>query len=159
MKNNNIIQSFYHALRGFKDAFLRERNLRIHLSVANLILVFAWVYGIDRNGYAQLIISITMVIFAELVNSAVEKAVDTATSTYRFDAGHAKDFAAAATLVTAVGSICVGITLFASLSRIENALVKIFTSPVLMCVFALLLIFDILMIMYPKFMKRKRKGK
>ena len=159
MKNTNLIKSFIHAACGFADAFKRERNLRIHLSFANLVLVFAAVYGLDRNGFGILILTVTAVIFAELMNSAVEKAVDTATSKYRFDAGHAKDFGAAATLVSAIGAVCVGIALFGDLKRIRQACIIIFTSPLLLTVFVILLAVDVLMIMYPKFIKRHRKRK
>jgi len=158
MKNISIIKSFYHALCGFRDAFMRERNLRVHLIVANLILVFATAYGIDRGGYAVLIATITLVVATELMNSAVEKAVDTITHECRFDAMHAKDFAAAATLACAVGAIGVGIALFGDIERIWSALVTIFTSPVYLVVYFILLVLDTYMLFYPK-IRYERKPK
>lgn len=158
MKNVSIIKSFYHALCGFRDAFMRERNLRVHLSVANLIIVFAIAYGLDRLGFAALLLMITFVISTELMNSAVEKAVDTTTKSCRFDAMHAKDFAAAATLVCAVGAISVGVALFGDVGKIIDALFVIFTSPVYLTIYFILLVLDTYMLFYPK-IKLERKHK
>ncbi len=159
MKNLNIKESLLNALRGFADAFERERNLRIHLSAASLISAFAYVYGTDRTGAAVLMLTIALVIFAELVNSAVEKAVDTATDKLRFDAMHAKDYAAAAVLVTAVGAIGVGIALFGDLKRIYAALCTIASDAGLIILFVFILAADLAMLMYPFIKNRILRGK
>lgn len=158
MKNANLIKSFFHAVCGFCDAFKRERNLRIHISVAILILAFAHVYGLDRNGYAVLILTITQVICAELLNSGIEKAVDTATKEYRLDAKHSKDFAAAATMVCAAGALAVGFFLFADVQKISYALKAIFTDSTQTVLFAALFVLDVFIIFYPLFMKKHKNS-
>ena len=157
MKNTSLITSFSHAVRGFVDAFKRERNLRIHIAVADLITPFAAVYGIDRIGFAVLVVAITVVISAELFNSAVEKAVDTATKEYRSDAKHSKDFAAAATLVCAVGAVLCGVCLFGDAAKIAAALIKIFTDVRWLSLFAVIFTADIFIVFYPFFMRKHIK--
>ncbi len=159
MKNTSLITSFSHAVRGFVDAFKRERNLRIHIAVADLIIPFAVVYGLDRNGFAVLVIAIMVVISAELFNSAVEKAVDTATKEYRADAKHSKDFAAAATLVCAVGAVLCGVCLFTETAKIAATLIAIFTDIRWLSLFAVIFTADIFIVFYPLFMKKHFKNR
>ena len=142
-KNTSFYRSFMHAVCGFRDALKRERNLRFHVVISNLICFFAAHFGITRTEWAILFITITAVISCELLNSAIEKAVDTATKSIRADAKHAKDFAAAATLVSAVCAICVGIALFADFGKIINTLISIFTSPISLVILGILSFIDI----------------
>ncbi len=142
-KNKTFFSSFNHAARGFKDALKRERNLKFHVCIGDLICFFAAHYGIGRSEWAVLFVVIGFVIACELLNSGIEKAVDTATKELRADAMHAKDFAAAATLVSAAAALAVGVAIFADAGKIAAALIKIFTSPVSICVLAVLILIDL----------------
>lgn len=152
-KNSSFYASAYHALRGYSDALKRERNLRFHTAVANLICFFAYHYKISSAEWAILILTIAAVISCELLNSAVEKAVDTATKQIRADAMHAKDFAAAATLVCAVAAVLVGICLFGNIIKITAALLSIFTSVKAVIFLAFLLAADIFILFINFFRK------
>ena len=142
-KNKTIFKSMSHAIRGVRDALIRERNLRVHVCIGNLICYFAVFYGISTVEWAVLFAAVSMVIVSELLNSAVEKAVDTATKEFRTDAMHSKDFAAAATLVSAIFAVLIGIALFGDISGIITALGKIFTSPIGLIVLFALILFDL----------------
>ena len=141
-----FLNSFYYAARGVGKAFLRERNLRIHFCAANLVCIFAVEYGLDRMGWTALIITFVIVFAAELLNTAVEAAVDTATQSYSFRAEFAKDVAAGAVLVTAVGAVAVGILLFGDIDRIVRTLKLITGDMVNLVLFFLLLIADYLFV-------------
>lgn len=157
-KNTSFIISVSHAVKGFIDALRRERNLRIHVCIGNLICYFAYFYGISRIQWAILFIAICIVISAELFNSSIEKAVDTATKEYRTDAMHAKDFAAAATLIAAIFAVLIGVTLFGNISKILRALEAIFTSPIGMLVLFVLIIIDLgILTINIKLIKHRRK--
>ncbi len=143
LKNKSFLKSVYHALCGFFNALKRERNLRIHVCIGNLICYFAYFFKISRTEWAVLLTVIGIVITAELLNSAVEKAVDTATREIRTDAMHAKDFAAAATLVSALFAIFTGIALFGNIGKIISALTGIFTSWTALVVLFVILIIDL----------------
>lgn len=121
--------SFYYAFEGFFTAIRYEKNLRFHLVIANLIAVFAYFYGISRMEWALLILCIGAVISAELFNTALERAVDTATSDILPKAKLAKDAAAAAVLIFAIAAVLVGVCLFGDVQRIGETLVHIFTAP------------------------------
>lgn len=75
----------------------------------------------------MLFLAIAFVIIAELVNTAVENAVDTATSGYAVTAKRAKDAAAGAVLAAAFFAVLVGVVLFGDLGKITYTLALIFT--------------------------------
>ena len=143
MKNKSFMKSVYHAVCGFLNALRRERNLRVHVCIGNLICYFAYFFKISRTEWAILLSVIGIVITAELLNSAVEKAVDTATHEICTDAMHAKDFAAAATLISALFAILTGIALFGNIEKIISALIAIFTSWRALVVLFVILIIDL----------------
>lgn len=119
--------SFVYALSGILKAIKTERNLRFHIVIANLICIFARFYGLDRTQWAILLVTAFLVISLELINTAVEKAVDTATYEILPSAKLAKDASAGAVLVMAVASLLVGVCLFGDFNRILDTLAVIFT--------------------------------
>lgn len=129
MKNTNFIQSLKHASDGIISAFLRERNLRFHFMIANLIIIFAYFYGISKVEWAILLLSIGLVFCMEMINTAVENAVDTATEAYSQTAKLAKDVAAGTVLIAAIISVAVGFILFFDVEKILCTLKYIFTTP------------------------------
>lgn len=135
--------SFYHAVCGFLKAIKTEAHLRFHIMIAVLISIFAYFYGIDIMQWAVLCLTIFAVIGAELFNTAIEQAVNTATAEIMPSAKFAKDASAGAVLVLAVMSVFVGVCLFGNGGRILATLKLIFTTkavliPCLFIGFALL---------------------
>ena len=128
-KNKSFLKSLQCASLGLAKPFVTERNMRIHFSVANLIIVFAHFYGLAKTEWAILFLAIGLVITAELVNTAVESAVDTATSEISQTAKTAKDTAAGAVLFAAIISVAVGCFLFLDIRGIQSALGRVFSSP------------------------------
>jgi diacylglycerol kinase (ATP) len=104
--------SFRYALEGIRYCFLTQRNMKIHMAVAVLIVVFSLLLKVSRFELILIFVSISMVITCELINTAIERAVDTATLEYHPLAKIAKDVAAGAVLVSAVNSVIVGILIF-----------------------------------------------
>ncbi|MCR4718246.1 MAG: diacylglycerol kinase family protein [Firmicutes bacterium] len=120
--------SFYYAVCGFLGAIRSEAHLRFHIMIAVLISIFAHFYGISRTEWAVLILTIGAVIGAELFNTALEQAVNTATDEIKPSAKFAKDASAGAVLMLAVISVFVGIFLFGNTERILDTLKYIFTT-------------------------------
>ncbi len=147
-KNTNFAESFKCALAGICACIRGERNLRFHLAVGALICVFAYAYGLERTQWAVLALAIAAVIAAELFNSAIEAAVDTATEDWRASAKLAKDAAAGAALVTAACAVAVGIALFGDIARIWAALVRIFTTPYIFIIAAVIFIASVLFVIF-----------
>lgn len=125
-KNKSFLKSLKCAAIGLLKPFVTEINMRIHFSVANLIVIFAYFFGITRIEWAVLILTIALVMAAELVNTAIEKAVDTASKEFSNTAKFAKDTAAGAVLFCAIISVFVGFILFFDIERIATTLQYIF---------------------------------
>jgi len=140
--------SFRYAIEGIIAAIKSEAHLRFHLVIANLIAVFAKVYGISKMEWAILTICIFAVISAELFNTAVERTVDTATEEIKPTAKLAKDAAAGAVLMLCLCSVIVGIYLFGDFTRIGSTLVHIFTEPKILIPCLVLGIFDVVFLIF-----------
>jgi len=120
--------SFHYAIEGIISAIRNEKHLRFHIVIANLICVFAKCYGISKGEWAILLLCIFAVISAELFNTAIERAVDTATSEIKPVAKLSKDASAGAVFVLCIGAILVGVCLFGDMEKIGATLVHIFTN-------------------------------
>lgn len=104
--------SFRFAFEGMVCAFNRERNLKIHLSVALLVTIIGFIIRLSFVEWMILVLTIGGVIVTELLNTAIERIVDLASEEFHPLAKQAKDIAAAACLISAVVSVIIGILLF-----------------------------------------------
>lgn len=121
--------SFYHALEGIAAALREERHMRIHTGFTAMIMIFAYFYGISAVAWAVLFMICASVISAELLNTAIERTVDTATHEFSDTAKLAKDAAAGAVLVLAFASVLIGFSLFGDFDKIKITLNGILASP------------------------------
>ena len=144
----NAINSFKNAVIGIYSALRSERNLRFHFSIANLIVIFAYFFGISKCEWAVLVLSIAGVITSELINTGIENAVDTATDQYSETAKLAKDASAGAVLVFAAFSVIIGFILFFDIGRIFKTLEYIFKNPIILVPCLLIGILDVLFIFF-----------
>lgn len=112
MKNKKITDSFNHAFEGILYALRTERNIRIHVLAALLILIFSLFFPLNRLELLMLFLSISFVVMAEMFNTAVETVVDAFIDRYHPLAKVAKDVAAGAVLVAALNALLVGYLLF-----------------------------------------------
>lgn len=139
MRSRSILASFNYAIDGVVYALRTQRNMRIHVGVAILVLIASLFLRISRAEFLVVLITIVFVIGTELVNTAVEAAIDVATDGFDPLAKVAKDVAAGAVLVSAIGAAVVGYVVFfarlASVSRI--LLVRVRETPSHLTVVAL----------------------
>lgn len=108
-----FIRSFRYALEGFITAVTTERNINVQLCVGAAAVVAGIVIGIDAISWALIVLCIGIVLFAELVNTALEAVVDLATQELHPLAKRAKDIAAASVFVLSLTAAVVGILVFA----------------------------------------------
>lgn len=108
-----FIRSFRYALEGFITAVTTERNINVQLCVGAAAVVAGLVIGIDAISWALIVLCIGIVLFAELVNTALEAVVDLATQELHPLAKRAKDIAAASVFVLSLTVAVVGILVFA----------------------------------------------
>ena len=100
-----------YAYNGIRLAIREERNVRFHLCAAAYAYAASALAGLDAGGFALVSLAVFCVIQAELMNSAVERAVDKPDTTHWWSAGAAKDMAAGAVLIVALGALCIGCVL------------------------------------------------
>ncbi|HYF79678.1 MAG TPA: diacylglycerol kinase family protein [Symbiobacteriaceae bacterium] len=105
-RHHSVLPRFTDAFRGIYMAYREEPNLRFHVFAGACAVVAAVAVSLAPWEAAYLTATVFAVIFAEMVNTAVERAVDFAAAGQRHPlAGQAKEVAAGAVLVTAVHAV------------------------------------------------------
>lgn len=122
LRPKSPLDSFRHALNGVLLSFKTQRHLRIHFVIAVLVLVAGFVWRLNRTELLILIGAITLVILAELFNTALETVVDLVTPEYHPLAKVAKDVAAGAVLVAAINAALVGTLMFLDIDQFRQRL-------------------------------------
>ena len=106
------VASFGHAGRGVWAALRSEVHLRFH-ALATVVVIGLGLYcGITRLEWALLALAVAGVWTAELLNTAIEALTDLASPAWHPLAGKAKDVAAGAVLLAALGALVVGVLVF-----------------------------------------------
>jgi diacylglycerol kinase (ATP) len=117
----SIIESFNYAIEGVIHVLRTQRNMRIHFAIAVAVLVIAVAVGVSRIELIALLLAITFVLVAEMINTAVEGTIDAATTSFDPMAKLAKDIAAGAVLIAAVNAVAVGYLVFAGKAADKSA--------------------------------------
>lgn len=108
----SLAKSFSYALEGIKAAYKEEPNIKIHLTIAGLVLVSAILLGFTLVEWLILILTISIVIIVELINTSIEDAINLLHPEIHPLAKRAKDVMAAAVLASAICASVVGLLLF-----------------------------------------------
>lgn len=106
------IGSFGFAFKGLRYLLATQHNARIHLLATAMVVAAAFYFRLAAAEWILLLIIIGMVWAAEAINTALELIIDMVSPQKHPLAGHAKDVAAAAVLITAIIAALVGIILF-----------------------------------------------
>lgn len=106
--------SFKHAVDGIWVAVKTQPNFKIHLLIGLVVVVAGWFFKINPTEWAVIALTIVWVLLAEMINTAIESMVDLITDEYKQEAKVAKDVAAGAVLLGAIGAVVVGIIIFGS---------------------------------------------
>ncbi|HFI0036247.1 TPA: diacylglycerol kinase family protein [Streptococcus suis] len=112
-KNRELIASLEFAVTGLLTAFKEERNMKKHLASTVLVVLAGLIFKVSVTEWLFLLLSISLVIAFEIVNSAIENVVDLA-SDYHFSmlAKNAKDMAAGAVLFVSGFALLTGLIIF-----------------------------------------------
>ena len=104
--------AFRNAWEGILASLRTERNLRFHTAAAIVVILAALYFRLPARDMAVLLLVIALVITAEMINTAIEAAVDLAAPEWHRLAKMAKDAAAGAVLIAAAFAVFIGILLF-----------------------------------------------
>jgi diacylglycerol kinase len=104
--------SFRYAVAGLWWALTTQRNMRIHVAIGATAAVLGALLRLSTTELALVVLTATVVLAAEMLNTVMEAAVDLASPAYHPLARIAKDVSAGAVLVTSLGAIAVGLLIF-----------------------------------------------
>jgi undecaprenol kinase len=111
LAQRSLAGSFRNAFAGIGQVLRTQRNARIELAVALLVLLLGWWLRLPPRDWAVLWLTIGGVLSAEIINTVAEALVDLVSPEYHDRAKIAKDAAAGAVLVLAIASVLVGLCL------------------------------------------------
>lgn len=103
-----LFHSFGYAFEGIWYTVSTQRNMKIHLTVAPIVLILGAIVSLSPIEWCIIVLVIAGVMSLELVNTAIEAMVDLESPQYQPLAKIAKDVAAGAVLLMAVAAVCIG---------------------------------------------------
>ena len=113
----SLLESFNYAFEGVIHVLRTQRNMRIHFAVARSCSSPRSPSASTRLELIALLLAIAFVLIAEMINTAVEAAIDVATTSFDPLAKLAKDIAAGAVLIATVNAVAVGYLVFSDAAR------------------------------------------
>lgn len=112
-KSQGFNNTFKNARKGFRLVLKSEMNIRVHIVIALLVLLFAYLLDFTAIEYCIALFAIAMVIITEMLNTAIEFALDAIYhNRYSKMVGMAKDISAGAVMFASVIAVIIGFFLF-----------------------------------------------
>jgi diacylglycerol kinase len=105
-------KSFRFAFDGLRSLFKFEHNSRIHILATVAAIIMGIALKLNHYDWALLIIVICFVFLAELLNSSIESIADHVNPEWNELIRRAKDYGAAAVLISAIVAIVTGCLIF-----------------------------------------------
>jgi diacylglycerol kinase (ATP) len=138
----SLLESFNYAFEGIIHVLRTQRNLRLHFLIAVCVMVAAVAFDVTRIELVALLLSISFVLVAEMFNSAIEAAVDVASTSFDPLAKLAKDVAAGAVLIASINAVAIGYLVFSGnvAERSSKFLDRLSNAPADLTVVALVLV-------------------
>ena len=134
-----FVKSMGYALNGIFTGIKEERNVRIDIVTAFYVLLFSKFYDFTLTQNIILVLVCFNVLAFELMNTAVERAVDKPDKEHYIQAGAAKDTAAGGVLLAAIGAAVAGIMLFWNVEVFKKIFVFFTTRPIMLLCLAVTL--------------------
>jgi diacylglycerol kinase (ATP) len=106
------VSSVQYALQGLVDLVKSQPNARIHLTVGTFVIAAGFYFRITKTEWLAVLLCISLVLALEAVNTALEYLTDLVSPNHHPLAGKAKDVAAAAVLIAALGAVAIGLMVF-----------------------------------------------
>ncbi len=112
MTNENFLNSFKTAFKGVITALKKEGNFRIQFSIGLAVIFFMIILDLSSIEKSILFLTILVVLSLELINSQIEKFLDLIHPDLHPKVKIIKDFSAGAVLISALGSVIIGLMIF-----------------------------------------------
>lgn len=111
VRPKTVLESFKYAIDGILDVFRTQKHMRFHFVTMVLVLLAALLFDLDKRDILILMFVISLVLIAEMFNTAIEAVVDMVVQSYHPLAKFAKDAAAGAVLIATVTAVLMGVML------------------------------------------------
>jgi diacylglycerol kinase (ATP) len=111
-KPKNWVDSLGFCIEGIISAFRSEKHIRYHYATAVAALIVSLIFKLPPLEFALLAVSIVLLLFAEMVNTALEEVVNLLEENYNVKAKNAKDIAAGAVLISSAALTIVVFIIF-----------------------------------------------
>lgn len=112
MKNRNFLQSLKSAFRGIYITYISQRNFRIQVSFAILVIYFGLKFKVGIMNMIILLFTILLVLSFELINTSIEFLSDKIESKYDILIKNSKDTLSGLVLLASVVSVIIGFIIF-----------------------------------------------
>lgn len=130
LNNSNFIDACHNAVNGLIYATTTQSNVKKQLIIGVCVLILSLFYKLETTQFLCLTFAIFLVIFAEMINTAIETVVDLYTDKYHPKAKIAKDVGAGAVLLMSINSVIVAYFIFLNETTIGELSESIFQSVV-----------------------------
>ncbi len=135
-RSKNPLDSFQHAIEGVVHTFRTQRNMRFHFVTVVLVLLSGILFRLPATEMLVLLLTASLVLLAEMFNTAIEAVVDMITQSYHPAAKFAKDVSAGAVLVASINAVVVGCIVFLGGGRPQAVRLRLQDPPTLAVFFA-----------------------
>ena len=154
----DLRKSFVYAFRGVVFCIRYERNMRIHVTATVYVFFFALTfYELNRAELILLILTCSVVMSLEALNTALEVLTDKASPEYSSLAKAAKDAAAGAVLLSSIAAAIIGVLLFWDLEMFRVIADYFIQSPLLLVALLISAILAGIFVLNGK--ERRKRGK
>jgi diacylglycerol kinase len=106
------LRSARYALQGVAVMLRSQHNAWIHAAATVIVIALGLACGLSTAEWCWIVLAIVAVWTAEALNTAIELLTDVASPAFHPIAGKAKDVAAGAVLITAIGAAVIGSLVF-----------------------------------------------
>ena len=110
--NSNFIDAWRNAINGIIYATTTQSNIKKQLLIAVFVVIISLFFELSKAEFLIFMFTIVLILFAEMVNTAIETVVDLYTDLYHPKAKVAKDVAAGGVVITAINALIVAYFLF-----------------------------------------------
>lgn len=108
-----LLKSFKYAGKGIFYAFREEQNIKVHFLLATIAILLAIYFQVSIGEVIALVIVISLVLVAELINTVLERVVDIIKPRMHPYAKSIKDMQAGMVLIASLAAVVVGLLIFA----------------------------------------------
>lgn len=112
LKNHNFAEAWKNAFNGIIYATTTQGNIKKQLIIAVVVVIISLFFNLSKAEFLCFLFTIVLIIFAEMVNTAIETVVDLYVDVYHPKAKIAKDVAAGGVVIATINAVIVAYFLF-----------------------------------------------